>query len=247
MLSGFRAILRAMAERSDLGGGGVSELPGMAHVGRTVEGLVAAALRRSILDGTLAPGMRLRYRELAGRFGVSVTPVRVALKELASEGLVEVRPHAGARVSELSGEELEEAMLTRSSIEPWLAFKGAPLLTDDELAAMSRHLEEVRSVTRSLDREGYLRTSWELRHVVYAAARRPRLMARVSVLYELSRRYHHLNLAEHDRLERSLAYMESFHDACAARDGLAAEHVMREALDWTLAYLVEALEHRSPP
>jgi len=246
-LSGFRAILRPMAERTDLGSGDVSELPGMAQVGdeRTVEGLVAAALRRSILDGTLAPGMRLRYRELAGRFGVSVTPVRVALKELASEGLVEARPHAGARVSALSGEELEEALLTRASIEPWLALKGAPLLTDDERATMLRLLGEMRSVTRSLDREGYLRTSWELRAVVYAAAQRPRLLARVAVLYEVSRRYHHLNLAEHDRLARSLGYMESFHDACAARDGDTAEEVMREALDWTLAYLVEALERRS--
>ena len=81
--------------------------------------------------------MRLRYRELADRFGVSVTPVRIALKELSSEGLVELRPHAGARVSQLSGEELEEVMLTRASIEPWLALKGAGRLTDADLEELS--------------------------------------------------------------------------------------------------------------
>jgi DNA-binding GntR family transcriptional regulator len=97
-------------------------MPDMVRVGdeRTVEQVVLARLRRSILDGTLAPGARLRYRQLAEQFGVSVTPVRVALKELAGEGLVELRPHAGASVSALSVEELEEVLLTRTSLEPFL-------------------------------------------------------------------------------------------------------------------------------
>ena len=212
---------------------------------RTVEGVVATALRRSILDGTLPPGARLRYRQLAERFGVSVTPVRVALKQLASEGLVSQRPHAGARVSELSLEELEEAVLTRTSIEPWLALKGAPLLGDDDLADLARHLADVRSDTSSLDREGYLRSSWALREVVYRAAGRPRLLERARVLYDVSRRYHHLNLAEAERLARSLEYMEAFHATCAERDGRRAHDVMREALEWTLDYLAESLEGRS--
>ena len=219
------------------------EMPDLARVGeeRTVEQVVAGRLRRSILDGSLAPGVRLRYRELADRFGVSVTPVRIALKELSSEGLVELRPHAGASVSRLSGEELEEVMLTRASIEPWLALKGAERLTDEDLDALSRHLDEVRRVTRAFDRDGYLRSSWELREVVYRAAERPRLLARVSTLYALSRRYHYLNLAERDRLARSLSYLEALHDACLARDGEQAQRVQREAIEWTLAYLVEAL------
>ena len=218
-------------------------MPDMVRVGdeRTVEQMVVARLRRSILDGALAPGARLRYRQLAEQFGVSVTPVRVALKELAGEGLVELRPHAGASVSALSVEELEEVLLTRTSREPFLALHGAEHLTDDDLAEMSGHLDAVRAVTLALDRDGYLDASWELRSVVYRAASRPRLVARVVTLYDLSRRYHHVNLADTDRLARSLSYMEAFHDACVARDGARAQAVMREALEWTLVYLVEAL------
>jgi DNA-binding GntR family transcriptional regulator len=218
-------------------------MPDMARVGdeRTVEQVVAARLRRSILEGSLAPGTRLRYRQLADRFGVSVTPVRVALKELAGEGLVELRPHAGASVSALSIEELEEVVLTRASLEPWLALHGVGHLTDDDVAAMSERLGDVRAVTRALDRDGYLDASWELRAIVYGAAKRPRLLARVVTLYDQSRRYHHVNLADSERLARSLAYMEDFHAACIARDGARAQAVMREALEWTLEYLVEAL------
>jgi DNA-binding GntR family transcriptional regulator len=219
------------------------EIPDLVRVGdeRTVEQVVAARLRRSILDGALAPGARLRYRQLADQFGVSVTPVRVALKELAGEGLVELRPHAGASVSALSVEELEEILLTRASLEPWLALHGVARLTDDDDAAMARHLEDVRAVTRALDRDGYLDASWELRAVVYRAASRPRLLARVVTLYDQSRRYHHVNLADAERLARSLAHIEAFHDACVARDGPRAQTAMRDGLEWTLTYLVEAL------
>ena len=218
-------------------------MPELARVGdeRTVEQVVAARLRRSILDGVLAPGARLRYRQLADQFAVSVTPVRVALKELAGEGLVELRPHAGASVSALSVEELEEVLLTRASLEPFLALHGTARLTDDDVAEMSFRLDEVREVTRALDRDGYLDASWELRSIVYRAAERPRLLSRVVTLYDLSRRYHHVNLADADRLARSLAYMEEFHGACVARDGARAQVAMREGLDWTLEYLVEAL------
>ncbi len=231
-----REILRRMATHAD-------EMPDMVRVGdeRTVEQVVAARLRRSILDGALAPGARLRYRQLAEQFGVSVTPVRVALKELAGEGLVQLRPHAGASVSALDVEELEEVLLTRASLEPFLALHGVPQLTDDDVSAMAGRLDRVRVVTRALDRDGYLDASWELRSIVYRAAGRPRILARVVTLYDLSRRYHHVNLADTDRLARSLEYMEAFHDACVARDGPRAQSIMREALGWTLAYLVEAL------
>jgi DNA-binding GntR family transcriptional regulator len=219
------------------------EIPDLARVGdeRTVEQVVAARLRRSILDGALAPGVRLRYRQLADQFGVSVTPVRVALKELAGEGLVELRPHAGARVSALSVEELEEVLLTRAGLEPFLALHGAGHLTDDDLAEMSRRLDEVRSATRALDRDRYLDASWELRAIVYRAAGRPRLLARVVTLYDVSRRYHHVNLADAERLARSLEYMEELHRSCVERDGVQAQAAMRNGLEWTLAYLAEAL------
>ena len=66
---------------------------------RTVEEALVKQLRDAIVTGSLTPGDRLVYRDLARRFGVSVTPVRIALRELSKEGLVEMRAHAGARVS----------------------------------------------------------------------------------------------------------------------------------------------------
>ena len=200
-----------------------ADVPSIARVAeeRTVEQIVAGQLRRSILDGRLAPGERLRYRQLAAQLGVSVTPVRVALKELSSEGLVELRPHAGARVSSSGSRSSRRSCSRGRALSRGSRVKGAARLTDDGVSAMTQYLDDVRSATQALDRDGYLRTSWELRAVVYRAAERPRLLARVSTLYDFSLRYHHLNLADRERLARSLGYMEAFSDACAARDGPA--------------------------
>jgi DNA-binding GntR family transcriptional regulator len=73
---------------------------------RTVESSIARQLSDLITTGELQPGLRLRYREVADRFGVSVTPVRIALHALAKEGLVQLIPYGGAHVSPLSIEEL---------------------------------------------------------------------------------------------------------------------------------------------
>lgn len=204
---------------------------------RSVEQSIAAELRRAILEGSLAPGARLTMRGVADGFGVSVTPVRVAFKELASEGLVDLRPHAGAWVAMLTLEEIEEILLTRAGIEPWLALHGAPQLSDDDLAEIADLVREAATATASADLDAYLRTTWDARAVCYRAAERPRLLARVSTLYDHARRYHLVNLADAARMRRSLAFTKRFQAACAERDGPAAQRVMREAIDWTLDYL----------
>jgi DNA-binding GntR family transcriptional regulator len=204
---------------------------------RSVEQAIATELRRAILDGSIAPGARLTMRGMADGFGVSVTPVRVAFKVLASEGLVDLRPHTGAWVAPLALEEIEEILLTRAGIEPWLALHGAPRLSDADRTVIADLVREAATATASADLDAYLRTTWDARAVCYRAAARPRLLARVSTLYEHARRYHLVNLADAARMRRSLAFAQRFQAACAERDGAAAQQVMRESIDWTLDYL----------
>lgn len=208
---------------------------------RTVEQAVVAKLREAIITGVLRPGERLAYRDLARRFGVSVTPVRIALRELSNEGLVEMRAHAGARVSPLSLDELEEIFATRIGIEGWLALHGTERLTDEGIERMADLLDELTQAAQVDDREAYLRLSWALRSTCYEAAGRPRLLERLATLYGYSTRYHFLTIAEGQRFERSRQYMEEFFAACRARDGVAAQRTIQEAIAWTLSYLSAAV------
>jgi DNA-binding GntR family transcriptional regulator len=82
----------------------------------TVDAL-AAALRREILDGALAAAAWLRERELCEAYGVARHSLRAALRALAAEGLVRIEPHRGARVAQLSGEEVRWLYELRAALE----------------------------------------------------------------------------------------------------------------------------------
>lgn len=214
---------------------------------RTVEQVVVAKLREAILTGSLKPGDRLAYRELARLFGVSVTPVRIALRELSNEGLVEMRAHTGARVSPLSIDELEEIFATRIGIEGWLARHGAGRLTDDDVARMAVLMDELRRTEAADEREAYLRASLALRDVCYGAAQKPRLSDRFRVLSEHSTRYVFLTIADAVRFKQSRTDMEQFFLACEARDGPAAHAGIQNALEHTLTYLMVAFAETERP
>jgi DNA-binding GntR family transcriptional regulator len=103
-------------------------------------------VRELILRGDFAPGLRLGEVELAERLGVSRTPVREALARLAAEGLVEISPNRGARVTSWSVEELEGVFDLRSALEPRLTALAVPRARPEDVAALDELAERMRCV-----------------------------------------------------------------------------------------------------
>jgi DNA-binding GntR family transcriptional regulator len=207
---------------------------------RTVEQVLTRELRRSIIEGRLQPGVRLPYRDLAQRFNVSVTPVRIALRELVTEGLVEFRPHGGARVAPLSIEEVEYLYAARIGFETLLALRGAPLLSDDDVAGMATLREVLTRAVAAGDVDGFLRSAWEQRLICYRAAGRAKLLDQAELLYGRSGRYNGLSLMTEARMRRSQQGAAEFEAACTRRDGPAAATLVRDALTRTLDHLIAA-------
>jgi DNA-binding GntR family transcriptional regulator len=85
---------------------------------RTVHEFVRETVRGAILDGSLPQGTRLVQSEVAERLGVSITPVREALRDLATERLVVIDPHRGALVRRLDLTEVREIYELRMTLEP---------------------------------------------------------------------------------------------------------------------------------
>jgi len=77
-----------------------------------------ARLRSTIVSGELTPGSRIRVEELAERWQVSPTPLREAVRTLAGEGLITLRPQRGARVAEISAADMQDVYATRVLLEP---------------------------------------------------------------------------------------------------------------------------------
>src|SRR6266498_4641721 len=92
------------------------ELPGLAERVSLRE-QVANALRAAMISGQLEPGVVYSAPTLAAQFGVSPTPVREAMLDLAKEGLVEVVRNKGFRITELSDRDLDEITDLRALIE----------------------------------------------------------------------------------------------------------------------------------
>ena len=207
---------------------------------RTVEQVLTRELRRSIIEGRLQPGVRLPYRDLAARFNVSVTPVRIALRELVTEGLVEFRPHGGARVAPLSREELEHLYATRIGYESLLALRGVAPLDAGALATLDELWQRLERSAGDSDVDTFLRASWEQRLTCYQAAGSPTLVQRAEELYARSGRYNELSLVTDERMRHSLESAAAFRKSCVRGDGRMAATSVRDALMRTLDYLLDA-------
>ena len=95
-----------------------------------------AALRDAIVDGTLAPGERLRDQELCAWLGLSRTPVREALSRLEQDGLVETEPQRFTRVAPLDRRAARDAFPVVAAVHALAAELAVPRLTAADLEAM---------------------------------------------------------------------------------------------------------------
>lgn len=89
---------------------------------------IYAIVRRAIVTGSLPPGAVIDEVEIAGRLGLSRTPVREAVKKISDEGLIDVRAQSGTYVSEINRAQVEEAYIVRIALECESVARAAPLM-----------------------------------------------------------------------------------------------------------------------
>lgn len=100
---------------------------------------------RWILEGHLPPGSRIIETKIARELGTSQAPVREALRDLATLGLVDMHPYRGARVRQPAPEELVEAMELRGELEAIAARSAVIHLDEPMLVRMTELLERMRA------------------------------------------------------------------------------------------------------
>jgi DNA-binding GntR family transcriptional regulator len=189
------------------------------------------AIRNGILDGTFAVDDHLVEADLAAHLEVSRTPVREALRRLASEGLVTFQPNRGTRVAGWSEVELAEIFELRAHLESYGARLAAARVTDADLEQMRELASEMEALVAAkpgqadFHRIALANNAFHL--AVLRAAGNDRLVAILSSLVHVplvQRTFAHYSPAA---LRRSLAHHRECVEALAQRDGLWAESVMR--------------------
>jgi DNA-binding GntR family transcriptional regulator len=106
------------------------------------------ALRTLIVSGTMAGGERINEAELAATLGISRGPLREAIQRVGAEGLIEFRRNRGAFVREIAFEDIEDMYEARAIIEGMAARLAARCASEDQIAELSRQIDEVDTVLR---------------------------------------------------------------------------------------------------
>jgi DNA-binding GntR family transcriptional regulator len=123
----------------DVGSSGLEAVVARLAIGyKTIGEMVYDVLRECIVAGVLAPGERLRQEALATSIGVSRIPVRSALMQLESEGLVSFHPRRGAVVRSLSVDQLREIYELREHLEPYALGKSMKTMTPARVARLKK-------------------------------------------------------------------------------------------------------------
>ncbi|WP_407050399.1 GntR family transcriptional regulator [Methyloraptor flagellatus] len=147
----------------------ITPLPGL-PMGKTRAERLRADLAEQILLGRILPGTALDEVTLAGRYNVSRTPVREALRELAAAGLVEHRAHRGAVVSTLTERQLDEMFTVMADLEAICAGYAAIAMTPAERTELETMHAEAGEMVRRGDLAAYTEANDAFHAFVYAAS-----------------------------------------------------------------------------
>ncbi|MEV5876319.1 GntR family transcriptional regulator [Streptomyces sp. NPDC052101] len=123
---------------------------------RTAEAVALAELRDAIVRGDLAPGTQIRQTAAAEELGLSVIPVREALKTLAGEGIVTYVPQRGYTVTELTPRSVDGIFRIRELLESEAEANAAARLRPEDITAMRAAVDAQRAATAAADAPGVI-------------------------------------------------------------------------------------------
>lgn len=213
---------QAMMSTQDLGG---------VHTPKTRKGTtvdeVVEQMADAIVAGHMRPGERLDEIRLAARFMVSRTPIREALAQLATMGLVERRPNRGAVVAELSPEHIANLIEAMAELEAVCARLATERMSVAERQAMEANHLRAAGFVRLAQSEAYGVHDSQFHAFIHQAARNAPLQEMAGMARSRLTPFRSDLFAHPARLAQSFEEHESIVTAMLQGDGARAEHLMR--------------------
>jgi DNA-binding GntR family transcriptional regulator len=185
------------------------------------------SIEEQIATGELAPGSSLDELTLAAQHGVSRTPVREALIQLAAEGLIELRPRKGAVVTSLEPARLLEMFEVMAELEAMCGRLAARRMSDAERRALVALHEACAGAREQGDPDAYFYGNERFHEALYAGSHNGFLRQQAQALHRRLRPYRRLQLRVRRRLEASYAEHQQVVDAILHGDAEAAAAALR--------------------
>jgi DNA-binding GntR family transcriptional regulator len=188
-------------------------------------------LADEIVTGVLEPGTPLDEQELARRFGVSRTPVREAIRQLAASGLVDTRPHRGAVVALPTPRELDEMFRAMAELEALCAGLCAIHMTPSERAALQAMHQEMGALMQAGEVEPYYAANIAFHTAIYEGAANGYLAGIAQATRTRVAPFRHAQFRASGRLARSHAEHAAVLQAILRGDRVRATDAMRAHID----------------
>ena len=187
-------------------------------------------LEQDIIAGILKPGMRLDEVSLATRFKVSRTPVREALLQLSTMGLVEMRPRRGAVVSQIGLKDLLDMFEVMAELEGMCGRLAARRATKSEWDRLAQVHATSEQAVQAVDFDAYYRCNVEFHEIIYQASRNTFLANQTLRLRNRLAPYRRSQLHQNGRLQGSYDEHEAILAALKIQNADETERLMREHL-----------------
>lgn len=202
---------------------------------RSLHDELVERLREMIASGALASGEKIQEMALCQRFHVSRTPLREALKVLASEGIVTLLPHRGASVASLSVPELEEVFPVMGALESLSGELACRLITDQEIAEIESLHREMVEHWRRRELQPYFKLNQLIHQAILEATHNETL---ISVYRGLAGRLltarYFANMSD-ERWHEAVMEHEAILSALQSRDGPGLAAILKSHLANKLA------------
>lgn len=197
---------------------------------KTIPERVLCKLREAIVEGEIPAGSKLSEADLANRYGISRGPLREVISQLAVGGLVDRRPNVGARVIQLSSEQLLDIYQVREALEGMAARLAAEHMGETAVAHLKETLTQHTQAVMDDPDHTYFQRSGDLdfHYQIVQGSASPHLIKLLCEdLYHLVRMYRIQFVTRSKRGVVALDEHKNIVDAIARRDGEMAELLMR--------------------
>jgi len=214
-----------MTDYADLSAAGVLEIQN-----RSLHDQVASRVRDMIIEGILEPGSRIDEARLIDVLGVSRTPFREALRTLAAEGLVIMRPSRGSTVRKLTAEDVYSMLEVLGHLERLAGELACQRATDAEIAELVALHNRMLDFYNSRDRMPYYKCNQEFHSRLTGLSGNQTLIEMQANLQARLKRIRYIGNGTPDRWTSAVADHEEMVTALTARDGARLGEAMASHL-----------------
>jgi len=199
---------------------------------------VYRVLKTEIIKGSLKPGTKLSEGKIAEQTGVSRTPVREALKELAAEGFVKMNPNQAVVVSSASVEDIQEVLQIRGVLEGLAARLAIKMISEEEIKELEKYQKQMEYYTKKDDVLAFSEMDAEFHELILNICGNNKLIQIRKNISDQAHRYRIRSLSIPGRLKYSLKEHQEIVEALKRKNAEQADRLSQKHIENVLANIL---------